>query len=325
MERQDPLQDPERDQGHGRQGTGRRVPEAVRLRLHDERQPLDLPDAGPALARPPRSVAARAREELEGVGEVHVAAGEDHADALAARRRACRGSAAASPSTPVGSTTSFMRSQHEAHRAHEVGVGDRRPCRPRDSRTSGNVSVPSDGVRAPSAIVRGLLTVCSVPVRNERVASSPSSGSTPTTRQPGASGLRGERRSRQQPAAAAAARAAGRARPPPRGARGPRCPGPRSRRRGRRAGSRASPPSRRSRSRELLALLASPDRRRRPERRSPRSPARLAAGASLGITIVAARAEQAATQRHGLARGCPRSRRARRGAASSSVSRASAL
>jgi hypothetical protein len=54
-------------------------------------------------------------------------------------------------------------------------------------RTSGNVSVPSEGVRAPSAIVGGLLTVCSTPVRNERVASSASSGSTPTTRQPGAS------------------------------------------------------------------------------------------------------------------------------------------
>ncbi len=55
------------------------------------------------------------------------------------------------------------------------------------ARTSGKVSVPSDGVRAPSAIVGGLLTVWSVPVRNERVASSASSGSTPTTRQDGAS------------------------------------------------------------------------------------------------------------------------------------------
>ncbi len=53
------------------------------------------------------------------------------------------------------------------------------------ARTSGNVSVPSDGVRAPSAIVGGLETVCRMPVRNERVASSAASGSTPTTRQRG--------------------------------------------------------------------------------------------------------------------------------------------
>ena len=55
--------------------------------------------------------------------------------------------------------------------------------------TSGNVSAPSDGVRVPSAIVAGLRTVCSVLVRNDRVASSPSSGSMPITLQPGASAL----------------------------------------------------------------------------------------------------------------------------------------
>ena len=52
-------------------------------------------------------------------------------------------------------------------------------------RTSGKVSVPRDGVRAPSAIVGGLVTVWSVPVLNDRVASSASSGSTPTTRHRG--------------------------------------------------------------------------------------------------------------------------------------------
>ena len=57
------------------------------------------------------------------------------------------------------------------------------------ARTSGKVSAPSDGVRVPSAIVAGLWTVCSVRVRNDRVASSPSSGSTPITLQPGASAL----------------------------------------------------------------------------------------------------------------------------------------
>ena len=44
------------------------------------------------------------------------------------------------------------------------------------SSISGNVSAPSDGVRVPSAMVRGLSTVCSVLVRNERVASSPALG-----------------------------------------------------------------------------------------------------------------------------------------------------
>ena len=42
-------------------------------------------------------------------------------------------------------------------------------------------------MRVPSAIVAGLRTVCSVFVRNDRVASSPSSGSMPITLQPGAS------------------------------------------------------------------------------------------------------------------------------------------
>ena len=44
---------------------------------------------------------------------------------------------------------------------------------------SGQIGLGPLGV---SAIVRGLWTVWSVPVLNERVASSPSSGSTPTTR-----------------------------------------------------------------------------------------------------------------------------------------------
>ena len=69
--------------------------------------------------------------------------------------------------------------------------------------TSGKVSVPSDGVRAPSATVFGLWTVCSCLVRNDRVASSPAAGSTPITLQPGAIALRGDRRARQQAAAAA--------------------------------------------------------------------------------------------------------------------------
>src|SRR2546430_13464438 len=44
------------------------------------------------------------------------------------------------------------------------------------------LSAPSDGVRAPSAIVLGLCTVCSCFVRNDRVASSPAAGSTPIDR-----------------------------------------------------------------------------------------------------------------------------------------------
>ena len=40
-------------------------------------------------------------------------------------------------------------------------------------------------MRAPSAMVSGLWTVWSTPVLKERVASSPASGSTPITLQPG--------------------------------------------------------------------------------------------------------------------------------------------
>ena len=48
--------------------------------------------------------------------------------------------------------------------------------------TMANVSFPSEGVRAPSAMVSGFVTVCSVFVLKERVASSPASGSTPISR-----------------------------------------------------------------------------------------------------------------------------------------------
>ena len=49
----------------------------------------------------------------------------------------------------------------------------------------------------------GCRTVCSTPVLNERVASSPASGSTPTTRQPGLRRRAASARAREQPAAAA--------------------------------------------------------------------------------------------------------------------------
>ena len=51
--------------------------------------------------------------------------------------------------------------------------------------TISNVSFPSEGVRAPSAIVSGFVTVWRVLVLNDRVASSPAAGSTPMTLQPG--------------------------------------------------------------------------------------------------------------------------------------------
>ena len=65
------------------------------------------------------------------------------------------------------------------------------------------MSAPSDGVRAPSATVCGLFTVCSVLVRNDRVASSPASGSTPIDAAAGRERVRGQRRAGQQAAAAA--------------------------------------------------------------------------------------------------------------------------
>ena len=51
--------------------------------------------------------------------------------------------------------------------------------------TSGNVTLPMECVRAPSAMVSGLWQLCSVRDLNERVASSPSAGSTPMVLQSG--------------------------------------------------------------------------------------------------------------------------------------------
>ncbi len=69
--------------------------------------------------------------------------------------------------------------------------------------TSGKVSSPSDGVRVPSAIVGGLCTVCRVPVRNDRVASSASLGLDADHAAAGATAPGRERAAREQAAAAA--------------------------------------------------------------------------------------------------------------------------
>lgn len=89
--------------------------------------------------------------------------------------------APARASAPLGSTRIFIRA-----RAKDIAAAISRSETVIMSstcwRTRGKVHRPSEGVRAPSAMVGGLWTVWSVRVWNERVASSASSGSTPMTR-----------------------------------------------------------------------------------------------------------------------------------------------
>src|SRR5262249_53455577 len=90
-------------------------------------------------------------------------------------------SSAQAASAPVGSRTPFMRSNRKIialRSSSSVAV----IMSATYFMTSGKVSLPSEGVGCPSAIVSGLCTVCSVLVWNERVASSPVAGSTQTTR-----------------------------------------------------------------------------------------------------------------------------------------------
>ena len=136
-----------------------------------------------------------------GLWQLDISAREDDAHAGSGNRQA-PGKGGGCPSAPVGSTTSFSRSHREnivCRRADLVDGGHVVDV----TRTSGNVSDPSDGVRAPSATVCGLSTVCSCLVRNDRVASSPAAGSTPMTRQCRRQRARGDGAARQQPAAAA--------------------------------------------------------------------------------------------------------------------------
>ena len=120
--------------------------------------------------------------------EVDVAAAQDDADPLPAERPA--------PLEQRGRAQRAGRLDDELqplpqveHRPQQRGVVDRHHVGDERS-TSGKVSVPSDGVRAPSATVSGCRRVCSCFVRNDRVASSPAAGSTPMTRQPGDSAAR---------------------------------------------------------------------------------------------------------------------------------------
>ena len=94
-------------------------------------------------------------EELEGMGQVDVAPGKDDTDASARHGRPWPCMAAARARTPVGSTTSFMRS-HTNRMARMRSSSETVTMSSTFSRTRGKVSFPSDGVRAPSAMVCGL-------------------------------------------------------------------------------------------------------------------------------------------------------------------------
>ena len=73
--------------------------------------------------------------------------------------------------------------------------------------------MPSDGVRAPSATVEDCGPTATPAFRNDRVASSPASGSTPITRQPGDNALQPRATSPTAGRRRRRGRAAGRARP----------------------------------------------------------------------------------------------------------------
>ena len=94
-------------------------------------------------------------------------------------------STAAAARQPVGSTTSFIRSAKKRIVSRSAASGTVTMASV-TCWTSGKVRRPRLGVRAPSAIVGGSWTVWSVPVSNDRLASSAASGSTPITRHDGA-------------------------------------------------------------------------------------------------------------------------------------------
>ena len=108
---------------------------------------------------------------------------------------------AATPTAPLGSVTSFIRSNRNAI-ASRISASVTVTTSSTSRRFTSKVSSPGASDWSPSAIVRGTSIRTRSPAASERRVSSPASGSTPTTRMRGPQRLRGGRAAGDQPAAA---------------------------------------------------------------------------------------------------------------------------